>query len=175
MEKEKIELARDIIFHCRQKIQSKFPFLSIALYFLRPELDDDIKTIATEGYYLYYNSDYIIRQYRENKNILYLGIIHTLLHCLLRHFSKKQCTYYELYDVTMDVTVYMMLFELGFITSKSKNQMLKSMPELQDFLKNKRFKGSIALYNEALNNDKLGNQLLDNASIFELDNHTPMK
>lgn len=172
MEREINELSKDIIIHCRKKIQSKFPFFSTAIYFLELEIDEDIETIGTDGYYLYYNPNYIIKEYKENKNLLYLGIVHLLLHCLLRHFSKKQSTYYELYDVSVDFTVYLMLYELGFITLKSRNHVFNSIPELKDLVKKNKRRSSISIYNQAMTNDSIANSLLNNADIFQLDNHT---
>lgn len=165
------KLAKDIIIHCRKKIQSKFPFFSIAIYFLEPEADEDIETIGTDGYCLYYNPKYIIKQYKEDKNLIYLGIVHILLHCLLRHFSKKKSTYYELYDVSVDLTVYLMLYELQFITIKARKHVLKSLPELKDIFENNKRKGSVSIYNQAIIDDKLAKALLDNAHVFRLDNH----
>ena len=171
MKNENVKLAKDIITHCRIKIQKKYSFFSIALYFLTLEADYDIDTIAADGYYLYYNPDYIINTYKTNKNMLYITILHTLLHCLLRHFTKKQFTYHELFDASMDIAVYIMLFDLGFITQKSKNQLLNSMPQLKSFVNTNIQNPSVSIYNEALNNEKLKQELLNNSSIFEMDNH----
>lgn len=171
MNKEKVALAKDIIMHCRLRIQDKYPIFTIALYFLTLEADREIESIATDGYYLYYNPDYIIDQYKEDKKILYLGIVHSLLHCLLRHFSKKQCTYYELYDTCMDVLVYLMLTELGFITKKARSNVLQSIPELDNYLKKNNNKGTASIYNQALKDDKLSSAILNNSSLFQLDIH----
>ena len=132
MKKEDMKLAKDIITHCRIKIQKKYSFFSIALYFLTLEADYDIETMATDGYYLYYNPEFIINTYKTNKNMLYISILHILLHCLLRHFTKKQFTYHELFDASMDISTYLMLHDLGFITLKAKNQLVNSMPEMKD-------------------------------------------
>lgn len=168
---ENVKLAKDIITHCRIKIQSKYSFFSIALYFLILEADDEIDTIATDGYYLYYNPKYIINTYKTNKNMLYISILHMLLHCLLRHFTKKQFTYHELFDASMDITIYIMLYELGFMTQKSWFQLLNSMPELKAYLKTNIQNPSVNIYNEALENEKLQQELLDNHSLYQLDNH----
>lgn len=170
MKNDNINLAKDIITHCRIKIQQKYPFFSIALYFLTLEADYDIETMATDGYYLYYNPEYIINTYKTDKNLLYISMLHTLLHCLLRHFAKKQFTYHELFDSSMDITVYLMLCDLGFITQKAKNQLLNSMPELKGFLKTNMKNTSVNMYNEALSNEKLMQELLNN-TLYELDKH----
>lgn len=171
MKKEDMKLAKDIITHCRIKIQKKYSFFSIALYFLTLEADYDIETMATDGYYLYYNPEFIINTYKTNKNMLYISILHILLHCLLRHFTKKQFTYHELFDASMDISTYLMLHDLGFITLKAKNQLLNSMPEMKDFLQNNSGNTSVNMYNEALSNEKLQQELLNNSSIYELDSH----
>lgn len=168
---ENIKLAKDIITHCRIKIQKKYPFFSIALYFLTLDADYDIETIATDGYYLYFNPEYIINTYKTNKNMLYVSILHILIHCLLRHFTKKQFTYHQLFDASMDITVYLMLSDLGFVTQKAKNQLLNSMPELKNLLKTNTKNPSVNIYNEALNNEKLQQELMGNISLYELDNH----
>jgi predicted metal-dependent peptidase len=171
MDKEKIKLAKDILMHCRLKVQDKLPFFTMAIYYLTLEADEDIETMATDGYYLYYNPTYVIKQYKDDKNILYICIIHILLHCLLRHFAKKQYTYYELFDVSMDVVVYLMLVELGFITKKAKKDVLTSIPELDEFLRVKKINDSTSIYNAALVDDMLSKALLSNASLFQLDIH----
>lgn len=171
MLKENEKLAKDIITHCRQKIQSKFSFFSMALYFLKLEACDEIDTMATDGYNLYYNPEYVIEIYKSSREMLYASILHTVLHCLMRHFTKKQFTYHELFDASMDVTVYLMLCELGFITAKAKNMVLKTMPELEKLLKSQKSKNSVNIYNEALNDQKLEESLLNNRNLFELDDH----
>ncbi len=171
MKNENLKLAKDIITHCRIKIQKRYSFFSIALYFLTLEEDYEIETIATDGYYLYYNPEYIIKAYKHNKNLLYISIVHVLLHCLLRHFTKRQFTDHDLFDATMDISVYLMLQELGFITLKAKEQLIDSMPELKTFLKTNIGNASVNIYNEALKNEKLKQELLSNYDIYKLDSH----
>lgn len=167
---ERNKLAKDIIIHCRQSIQKKFPFFSIALYSLTLEVDEEIKALATDGYYLYYNPVYIINQYKDNKKTLYISILHTLLHCLLRHFSKKQYTYHQLFDASMDIAVFLMMHELGIVTHKSKHKLLSKIPLLEKIIKNTNNHG-VAIYNEALSNEELEISILENSQLIELDNH----
>ena len=87
------------------------------------------------------------------------------------NFTKKQFTYHQLFDATMDINVYLMLCELGIITGKAKKELLKSMPELEDLLKHKKNQHAVNIYNEALNNEKLERSLLNNLPLYEMDDH----
>lgn len=170
MDKNKDTLAREILLHCRKKMSTRFPFFAKAIYALKDECDYDIDTIATDGYVFYYNPNYIIGSFKNQKTILYIGILHLALHCLLRHFNKKSCTHYELFDISVDVFIYFMLHELKIISKNSMSRVLQSIPELSDLTKENPITISL-LYDSAIRDTDFAHSLIEHKEIFLHDNH----
>lgn len=171
LKSEKEQLAEEILLYCKQKIHKRYTFFSQPLYVLKIQCDVELDSIATDGYYLFYNPDYIIKSFKKDRQTIYLAIIHVLLHCLLRHFAQKKFTNYPLYDATTDVVVYFMLYDLSFIPLKSLNYVLNAIPELNGFYEEHQVINSNTLYNTALNEPALANALIKHHHLFMLDNH----
>jgi len=82
--KTKQEIALEVLEYSRSCILVKMPFLNKALFSLNFSESNDIN-FATDGINIYYNSNYIINQYRENDEYFVKGIFHILLHFSFHH------------------------------------------------------------------------------------------
>ena len=79
------ELAQKALILSRDELYSDMPFLGIALSKLSYRSNRQLVTTATDGEYLYFHEDHILRLFRDNPVYLNRLYLHSLLHLLFAH------------------------------------------------------------------------------------------
>ena len=109
MEQKEQDLAMRTFAFLRKELSKTYPYMRPAIYFLTPLYDKKEKSMSTDGYYLFYNPDYVMRCFQTDAT--YRGFqyqyLHILIHCLLGHVFRKnpenQFRYDECADFVTDV------------------------------------------------------------------------
>lgn len=79
------EMAQKILSFVRNEIYLDLRFLDLALSALILKPDSSIHTFATDGSFLYFSSEQVIRVFRNNSAFLDRAYLHTVLHCIFSH------------------------------------------------------------------------------------------
>ena len=100
------EIGLEILSDCRNRLYLSLPYLDQALFALTPQPGDGITvSFAADGENVYYNGMYLSDKYIRSASNVNRLILHTILHCIFRHLSKKQGHDGELWDVACDAAV----------------------------------------------------------------------
>lgn len=79
------EMSVKIISFLQQELYLDLRFLKLALSALQPKADDRLHTFATDGAYLYYSKEQLLRVFQSNSRFLERAYLHSILHCIFSH------------------------------------------------------------------------------------------
>lgn len=111
-ELERNSICGQILADTRRELYLHLPYMDMALSVLRPEQTGDTQTFGSDGFYLYYHPDFLIRMYKRGKIAVNRGLLHALLHCLLGHLDKAAGKNERLWNIACDVVVEQILDEM---------------------------------------------------------------
>lgn len=111
-QEKKNALARDVIRLSRNTLLVHLRFLDMALSRLRP-VATELTSFATDGQYLAYEPDFVLRRYKQEKELPVRDYLHTVFHCVFRHMFIHHLLDQDCWDLACDVAVEGMISELG--------------------------------------------------------------
>lgn len=79
------EMGKKVLEQTRQEVYLDLRFLKIALSALNWKANPALKALATDGAYLYFAPEHVIRVYKQNPAFLDRAYLHSVLHCLFSH------------------------------------------------------------------------------------------
>jgi len=79
------EMSLKVLSFVRNEIYMDLRFLDIALSALVPKADSALKAFATDGAYLYFSTEQLLRVFKTNASYLDRAYLHTTLHCIFSH------------------------------------------------------------------------------------------
>ncbi len=83
-------LGIQILQNCRNELYSFFPYLDGAFASLIYRADPEAGSIGTEGEYLSFSPDFLMRRYLSDSAMVRRGYLHILLHCLYLHLFRER-------------------------------------------------------------------------------------
>lgn len=99
------EMAVKVIDFTRQELYLDLRFFHLALSSLIPKAGDSLHTLATDGIYLYYSSEQILRVFQNNPKFLARACLHSILHCIYSHLWMIGNRDRTLWNLACDITV----------------------------------------------------------------------
>lgn len=84
-EEWEVEMALEVLDYIRHEIYLDLRFLNVALSALNPKSDKSVKTFATDGGYLCFSTEQVLRVFKQNAKYLNRLYLHTILHCVFSH------------------------------------------------------------------------------------------
>ena len=107
------EIAVQILKYSRNELLVSLRFMDLALCKLEYKMEN-LKSIATDGKYLYYNPRHVFRLYETGNAELNHSYLHTIFHCIFYHpFINKTIDYPALWDLACDIAVEGIMAELN--------------------------------------------------------------
>ena len=88
--KERAVLAEKVIRQMRRDVAGEYRYLTIAIYYLKPVPDAQVRYFCTDGEHLFYNVDDVFTAFAEGKKtyrILKYRFLHILAHCMMGHLE----------------------------------------------------------------------------------------
>lgn len=79
------EMSLKILAFIRNEIYMDLRFLDVALSALVPKADPALKAFATDGAFLYFSTEQLLRVFKDNAGYLDRAYLHTVLHCIFSH------------------------------------------------------------------------------------------
>ena len=110
-QERKKALARDVIRLSRNTLLVHLRFLDMALSRLQPaaadlvELVEDGQGLVTDGQHLAYDPGFVLRRYKEAREIPVRDYLHVVLHCVFRHMYIHHLLDRDCWDLACDVAV----------------------------------------------------------------------
>ena len=106
------QLSEEVWKMTRDQIIVKHRFLDVAVHTLRLFPSYEIQTLATDGIYIFYHPEYILKSYKEENSSLVRYYLHILMHCIFRHFFVDIHVPHECWNLACDIAVESVLEEL---------------------------------------------------------------
>lgn len=130
---EKIStLAREILLLSRDTLLVHLRFLDLALSRLEFVESDEL-SFATDGWYLAYNSRYVLKGYKSEREIPVRNYLHIIMHCIFRHMYVHTLVDNTAWDLACDIAVEYTITELGLKATAARRVNLqgKTFEELK--------------------------------------------
>lgn len=99
------EMSQKVLLFVRNELYMDLRFFDIALGALKPKADDRLSAFATDGSYLYYSGEQLLRVFQNNAAYLNRAYLHTVLHCIFSHLwicGKREA---GLWNLACDIAV----------------------------------------------------------------------
>ena len=96
-------LAEQVMDLSRNAIVMNLRFMDMAVFRLRPEPADT--TLATDGRYLFYGPEHVLRRYMRDEALPARDYLHALLHCVFRHPYIDTLVDRRLWNLATDIAV----------------------------------------------------------------------
>lgn len=76
------EMSKKVLEFVRSELYMDLRFLDIALGTLVYRADENIRSFATDGTYLYFSTEQVLRVFQSNPKYLDRAYLHSVLHCI---------------------------------------------------------------------------------------------
>jgi len=117
------ELARKILHHSRRRLTQLVPLLLTAVYALEDRIRDTPGPLSTDGTHLWYDPEWVIRDFRADHDAVARQLLHVTLHCLLGHLPLRPSMPSKAsFDAAADWKVYEFTTALGIFFALHKGE-----------------------------------------------------
>lgn len=99
------EMSIKILNFVRSELYLDLRYLDIALSALIPQADESLKTFATDGIYIKYSADQMLRIFKNNPKFLGRAYLHSVLHCIFSHLWLIKNRDQILWNIACDIAV----------------------------------------------------------------------
>lgn len=99
------DMSKQILGYVRNELYLELRFMDVALSELIWTNDESIDTMATDGQYLFYSHNQLIRTFKKNTKYLNRLYLHAVLHCIFSHLWTGGGRDRILWDIACDIMV----------------------------------------------------------------------
>lgn len=99
------DMSKQILGYVRNELYLEIRFMDVALSELIWTNDESIDTMATDGEYLFYSHNQLIRTFKKNTKYLNRLYLHSVLHCIFLHLWTGAGRDRYLWDIACDIMV----------------------------------------------------------------------
>lgn len=128
-------LAAEVISQSRTNLYLRLRFLGNTIYYLEPTNHPDIPSFTTDGTHYYYNSFYILKCFRGSSGRVARDYMHSLIHCIFRHFMISPAMDRDLWDLACDIAAENLIESLRSPLFSCPEITTQERPYLIDFSK----------------------------------------
>ena len=164
------KLAADVLRLSRNTLLVNLRFLDMALSRLQP-VATDLTTMCTDGQYLAYDPSFILRRYKQEKEVPVRDYLHVVFHCVFRHMYIHSLMDQKCWDLACDIAVENMITELGLkstaaVRERQQQAVIQKLREKYKTLTAER------LYRCFLDADIPTDELKRMRELFKADDHS---
>ena len=109
---ELVKLAKDILKLSRNTLLVNLRFLDMALSMFEL-VPINTSTIMTDGKHLLYNPKFLLKEFKDDKQIITRDYLHIVFHCIYRHMFVSATINRRLWNLACDIAVENCISELG--------------------------------------------------------------
>lgn len=99
------EMSLKILDFVRNEVYMELRFLGVALSALVPRANGQIHALATDGKFLYFSTEQLLRVFQNNARYLDRAYLHTVLHCIFAHLWIGGGREPECWNIACDIAV----------------------------------------------------------------------
>ena len=99
------EMSKKVLEFVRSELYMDLRFLDIALGTLVYRADENIRSFATDGTYLYFSTEQVLRVFQSNPKYLDRAYLHSVLHCIFFHLWIGGKRDREKWNLACDIVV----------------------------------------------------------------------
>ena len=99
------EMCLRILDVIRSELYLNFRYMDMALSALTFSANEQIHTLATDGSFLFFSREQILRVYQKNPLFLNRAYLHSVLHCVFRHLWMRGSRKPVLWNLACDIAV----------------------------------------------------------------------
>ena len=96
-------IARRIIVLSRRTIVVNMRYLDSAVFKLMPV--PGALSLATDGRFLFYDPEFLLHEYQQEKSVIARDLLHVVLHCIFQHAFIHEAVKQEYWDLAVDIAV----------------------------------------------------------------------
>ena len=164
------KLAADVLRLSRNTLLVNLRFLDMALSRLQP-VATELTTLCTDGQYLAYDPSFILRRYKQEKEVPVRDYLHTVFHCVFRHMYIHSLMDQTCWDLACDIAVENMITELGLkstaaVRERQQQAVIQKLREKYKTLTAER------LYRSLLDANIPKDELKRMRELFKADDHS---
>ena len=164
------KLAADVLRLSRNTLLVNLRFLDMALSRLQP-VATDLTTLCTDGQFLAYDPSFILRRYKQEKEVPVRDYLHVVFHCVFRHMYIHSLIEQKCWDLACDIAVENMITELGLkstaaVRERQQQAVIQKLREKYKTLTAER------LYRSLLDADIPKDELKRMRELFKADDHS---
>lgn len=164
------KLASQIMAFARDQIMIAMRFLDRALFRMPMVPSDTVAAFGMDGETIYYNTEYVLRAFKKEKNICTRAFLHMILHCIFSHPFRYEKLNRECWDFAADVAVEKVILDLKLrdtmldFDERMKKMLAKMEQDIPMLTAEK-------IYRFLLDNPDKAEAYLKQAENFERDDH----
>ena len=122
-EEWEVEMSEKVLDYVRGELYLDLRFMNVALSALTPKYDRALKICATDGTFLYFSSEQVLRVFKTNARYLNRLYLHSVLHCVFSHLwvmpgNNSGGEYRRLWHLACDIVVEYIIDEMGKTCTK---------------------------------------------------------
>lgn len=99
------KMSQKLLQYIRNRLYMELRFLDVALSALTWQKDDNIQTLATNGKYLYYSTEQLMRVFQKNTKFLERAYLHSIFHCMFSHLWIRKNRNPAIWNIACDIAV----------------------------------------------------------------------
>ena len=96
-------IARRIIILSRSTIVVNMRYMDTAVFALMPV--PGALSLATDGRFLFYEPEFLIHEYQQEKSVVARDLLHVVLHCIFQHAFIHEAVNQPYWDLAVDIAV----------------------------------------------------------------------
>lgn len=162
-------LAGEIIRLAQSTLVMEMRFFDVAAFRLKPVPRPGI-TVAANGRMLYYDSWYILTEYRRDPGRMNRMFLHTLLHCLLGHLYTDRQVQQPLWDLASDIAAEALINSLSVPAFETEAES-REMPLIERLQAELPFLTAERIYLFLQKRDLRSDEIFDLQQLFRMDDH----
>lgn len=174
-EKEKTEkekkIALEILQMSKNKLLVNMRFMDMSLNQFRIAAKPDLtETTACDGEVYIYNPEHILKAYSSEENLPVRNFMHTVLHCVFKHFFVNTLVNQKLWDLACDIAVESAIndLQLNFLNIPKAKEQVRFFDLFKSKIKNISAEKIYSYFLE----EELPDELVENLSeLFKGDDH----
>ena len=112
------EMCIKILDLIQNELYLDFRYLDVALSALTFSGNEQIRTMATNGIYLYFSTEQILRVYPNNPLFLNRSYLHSVFHCIFRHLWMRGQREPVIWNLACDIAVEWIIDSFDKTTTK---------------------------------------------------------
>lgn len=164
------ELATKIMIFARDQIMVSMRFLDRALFRMPMAPANTVATYGVNGQVIYFNTDYVLHAFKQEKNSCTRAFLHMILHCVFSHPFHYEKLDRECWDLASDMAVEKAILDLHLKDTQMDadariTKVLKQLEEEVPILTAEK------IYRFLMNDPEKAEVYLQQTELFERDDH----